>query len=348
MAGWTAITAGVNWQDVDFVNEYIKASNERSLSTPLTEVAGGEAIQRTPWYSIQMKLESAVGSATWAKSHEADGTKRASDYWDGDTDLALISGSDLFWTLATWRTSAGIASGFRRATTWPTDWTDYSDAAYVAAGYGFMQEGDILGPWIFVDLQEGLNRLIWRPIIDVSVSWQHNDVATLWSPSNSSHAVWATAKAAAQANYAAYTPIKSAFYPFAEVTGTLVSSVYTADYGRRAPYGQVTGLPILKKCEVDFYAFLRAAKWTDTGWTANWDDQGLGFTENAWNLWHSNSATQTATVLSSSTFGGGTIPNDLPAAPSAWPLNKQGQGYEGGYGRLGIARFDVTDGFEHY
>jgi hypothetical protein len=62
------------------------------------------------------------------------------------------------YTLSTWRTEAGIADGFRRATTWPTDWTDYADAAY---SYGPIQAGDIRGPWIFEDLQKAFDALRW-------------------------------------------------------------------------------------------------------------------------------------------------------------------------------------------
>jgi len=50
-------------------------------------------------------------------------------------------------------TDAGIDSGFRRlprGSANPTDWTDYADAAF---SYGAAQAGDIIGPWLFVDLQ---------------------------------------------------------------------------------------------------------------------------------------------------------------------------------------------------
>lgn len=49
--------------------------------------------------------------------------------------------------------------GFRRATSWDPetdDWTDISDPMF---SYGLMQKGDIIGPWIMVDLQNALSAL---------------------------------------------------------------------------------------------------------------------------------------------------------------------------------------------
>ena len=40
----------------------------------------------------------------------------------------------------------------------PADWTDWADAAY---SDGPMQAGDILGAWVFRDIQDAFNRLIW-------------------------------------------------------------------------------------------------------------------------------------------------------------------------------------------
>jgi len=56
--------------------------------------------------------------------------------------------------------SSDTTKGFRRATAYdPTisDWTDISDPMYE---HGFLQPGDIIGPWIFVDLQNCLKKLL--------------------------------------------------------------------------------------------------------------------------------------------------------------------------------------------
>jgi len=57
-----------------------------------------------------------------------------------------------YFTLATWRAEAGLnASGFRRSTNGTT---------YV---YGIAQAGDLMGEWIFEDLQKGGLALQWLP-----------------------------------------------------------------------------------------------------------------------------------------------------------------------------------------
>lgn len=63
------------------------------------------------------------------------------------------------YTLGGWRRAAGITNGFRRATNFNpavNDWTDYNDPMYTNAGYGFYRVGDIVGVWLFVDMQNGL------------------------------------------------------------------------------------------------------------------------------------------------------------------------------------------------
>lgn len=46
---------------------------------------------------------------------------------------------------------AGIDGGFRRCTVTPADWTNRQDPAY---SYGIAQPGDLIGPWLFKDLQD--------------------------------------------------------------------------------------------------------------------------------------------------------------------------------------------------
>jgi hypothetical protein len=57
----------------------------------------------------------------------------------------------LFFTLATWRDTAGLnASGFTRK---------YGPKESLITDYGQMQEGDAIGPWIFDELQKGFGAL---------------------------------------------------------------------------------------------------------------------------------------------------------------------------------------------
>ena len=75
----------------------------------------------------------------------------------------------LFWTLANWRTEAGLnATGFRRSTD--------NGATF---SYGQMQRGDHIGPWIFEDLQKGFSALRWQGSND-----------PVWTPGFTSASYW--------------------------------------------------------------------------------------------------------------------------------------------------------------
>lgn len=72
-------------------------------------------------------------------------------YIDHDNGPLTDAGDNfLYFTLDNWRAAAGLnANGFRRS----TDGSSFS--------YGQMQSGDIIGPWIFDDLQKGFGALKW-------------------------------------------------------------------------------------------------------------------------------------------------------------------------------------------
>jgi hypothetical protein len=82
------------------------------------------------------------------------------------------TGTEFFlFTLEAWRSVAGLHPfGFRRATEWNpsiNDWTDIltPDSMFTpegGGGFGVMQAGDIIGPWIFEDLQKGLGAMRWN------------------------------------------------------------------------------------------------------------------------------------------------------------------------------------------
>jgi hypothetical protein len=61
----------------------------------------------------------------------------------------------LKWTVATWRAAAELnVNGFRRV----TEWDGVSTPSY---SYGYAQAGDIIGPWLIEDLQNGYKALKW-------------------------------------------------------------------------------------------------------------------------------------------------------------------------------------------
>ena len=144
MAVFTDISDWTSAQDTAAANEIVLAYSERRQcvgDAAVDPLDAGDNAQDTAFWK---------GMQDWCES------KCTSFVNDGVT-IAGAS-SITMYTLSTWRTEAGIADGFRRATTWPTDWTDYADAAY---SYGPIQAGDIRGPWIFEDLQKAFDALRW-------------------------------------------------------------------------------------------------------------------------------------------------------------------------------------------
>ena len=99
------------------------------------------------------------------------------------------------YTLSGFRIAAGIPSGFRRATTKPADWTDYADPAF---SYGTMIKGDIIGPWILVDLQRALSAMIRTKITITASSLSGHGRGSEWAWEGTA----ADALAAAKTDYA--------------------------------------------------------------------------------------------------------------------------------------------------
>jgi len=86
------------------------------------------------WNSLQRRIEELVPN-----------------FVDHTVDLTTV-GQPTMFTLASWRSAAGLpSSGWRRSTVVPWD----------GVSYGRMQTGDVIGNWIFEDIQKGLTALKW-------------------------------------------------------------------------------------------------------------------------------------------------------------------------------------------
>ena len=146
MAGWTTtVWEAADWALLTNIQDFIKAYNERRVAVGAAAVdvpAAGEDVQlATFWSTVQDWLE--ANASSFVQSHGTDGNPYAANYYDG---LATID----MWAWADVLVSADIATGWRRQTTlgsWDTP--------------GTMQAGDIIGPWIFEDLQAVMARFVW-------------------------------------------------------------------------------------------------------------------------------------------------------------------------------------------
>ena len=149
---FTPITTDTDLYQIDLINEIVNGLAERVAICPSgvpsdPAVVGQDCQARLLWYAQQTQIETIC-------VYFYDPTAGAGGY-DGQATISPF-------TLATFRAAAGLhSSGFRRAIAWdPTvdDWTDPNDPMY---SHGLIQVGDILGPWIWVDLQAALKVLLW-------------------------------------------------------------------------------------------------------------------------------------------------------------------------------------------
>jgi hypothetical protein len=154
---FTDISQWQHLQDTDAANEIVQAYNERRQCVGASTVdllsKGSNAQDTAFWRGIQQWILNPTSGST-ISSFWVDDSASIQPNNEG-TALPILD-------LSRWKTNSGLYDGFRRATTWPSDWTDYDDPAY---SYGVIQAGDIRGPWIFEDLQKGLDALRWTDIL---------------------------------------------------------------------------------------------------------------------------------------------------------------------------------------
>lgn len=155
MAAWTTITTGTQYLTVSIINEILYSMYVRGLfGTANPTITTGENVQLlSRWLDIQQRIDN-ISTADTIKYLVPTGfaTPGANSGFTRTefVDEYAMSSADIY-------TLAGITGGFRRATSWPTDWTNLNDAAF---SHGLMQRGDIIGPWIIEDLRLCLDKIL--------------------------------------------------------------------------------------------------------------------------------------------------------------------------------------------
>lgn len=170
-------SAGVTWQTL--LDELLRVYSEHRQvlgQSAYTLSAGKDVSARSYWVTLQKWLEGNCVNFV----HHNDAPN--------------------MFSLATWRAAAGLnANGFRRAVAWD----GASDPEWA---YGFMQTGDVIGPWVFEDIQKGLDALRWTRYGKVAVeggsyrSGEHFVETDSGGPYDSE---WAEVKAEVEAQYSA-------------------------------------------------------------------------------------------------------------------------------------------------
>jgi len=167
---FTPIEGGLDWQAAAFVNEFFNAFNERvpGLDPPtggthadnalLDLVEAGDDIQLASlWATLQQRIEDQFDAVSVVPTGVFNYAMRWLVPYDIADGGSLEEAPEQLDFLEFCEQSSDMADlGWRRATEWPTDWTDLEDEAY---SFGRMEAGDIIGPWIFVDLQTALDAM---------------------------------------------------------------------------------------------------------------------------------------------------------------------------------------------
>jgi hypothetical protein len=348
--GWTTIADGIDVQAASFINEFIAAIQERENALgsgeAIATIAAGTDIQAaTFWgehpqaevWGIQERIEDLVPYFVNKVAFPSG--------FDGETPPSPPTSNWMF-TLSAWRSAIGLlGAGFRRATTWPTDWTDYADPAY---SHGFVQPGDIIqGPWIWKDIQDGLNLLVWtHDVVALLADWEHKVAAGCanFLPTN-----WVDAKASAEADWpdvTSYAPQRSLSFGWNALQDPMV---YDAGASRTYNQMRAAGVPNFAKSEVDFYIIpvCPGADLDDV-----FDTMGDGFAGYE-DLWH-----KFATVANSDGDGdpetvdvGVAIGDSELTFPTWTAIPSEADVRYRGYqldSMAGVIRWNVTDGFVYY
>jgi hypothetical protein len=145
---------------IPFTNPYDIPAGQ-TWQTLLDEItlAYSERINAYGWHSYTPSDGKDVQAATyWAVFQNWVETNCVSFVDHVSGPLNPTGTEFLYFTLETFREEAGLnESGFRRVPE-GVEWDGVNDPVW---SYGVMQEGDIIGPWIFEDLQKGFGALKW-------------------------------------------------------------------------------------------------------------------------------------------------------------------------------------------
>lgn len=334
MAGWTITnwTGDPDWSAVANINDFEDAIAERVTvklgpGLPARPFSVGDDVQAAVYLfkTWQERVELCFGpAALWARSHD-NGIIRSVDYYDNAASI------DTCGSLAEGFAATDLANtNWRRYTTHPDD--GGSDLG------GQCQVGDIIGPWLFEDIQKVLNILVWTVRL---TDWVLADCELY--DGTGDDASWAAAKAAAAADWdgpasCGACPVS----PRAWSNGLLNAGVYTAAIGRmRSPAQTQDSISTLFARDIRWHAYC-----TKNGY-GTWNDHGDLVAENGWECWSVDSPSEAAAEPTSLARMGST---DLI---TAWPAQPNGGATSTGWAAQNddnrcLILWDVTNGFTYH
>lgn len=330
---WTLDWSSGNqdWHSVANVTDFQKAVNERI--TMLNEIGTltlkniGDDVQRHQWIEdIQVWIAANYGN--FVRSHDTGGNALSNGVYDNSATI------DIYSSLADLFDRTGLTnSTWRRYTTHPDD-------AGADLG-GVIQAGDIIGPWLFEDMQACLNRLVWTRY---KGDWVHGGVNPNLKVGDGDDAVEATAKTEAETDFDGDSQQENRTpdcFSWVFHNGT-----YQTNLTRSKSYSQLTGVDDSVSRDADWYIY-SAAPILGGGGNA-WNDNGDDVIEDKYSYWLTDAPATASTTITSSTNIGTLASYPAWATYGGPPSNTYYEGWVGGsivtyY--LAVLRWNVTNGF---
>jgi len=345
MANWSIIdwTTNPYWSELTNVNDFISAIRERQTAigdTPLMGLkAEGEDVQlASVWADMQQWIIDHYND--FAISHAA-GMRHPVDYYDAAGNVQHYA------NLAALFSAAGLStSTFRAYATHPDD--GGSDLSHK------LTSGEIIGPWIFEDIQKCLNAMIWQ---QGDVGWdgtasKYGEAGLQFGWLDPNHpGPWAVVKTDVEADWDVVTP--GDYAPWAT---TRARFNFDGDYGAyatrlRSRCRCVDNLGTGISRAIRWFVWATAPPIYNEGDVTEWHNNGeTRISEDAWACWLVDSPSSDVTNPFSSDSLGDPAALPFPAwcqEPTADPGDRQDttKGWEIDYDNC-LVQWDVANGFE--
>jgi hypothetical protein len=152
MSAFSTIGSGTSLQDIALINELLTAYNElRGVfsETPVSASLSEQNIQDSAFWR---------GMQVWVEQHYESFVDDQAEI-AGGTSIPMLT-EELFME----RSEMTASGWWRKAVdSYPEDWTDYGDDAFLD-NYGQCVADDIIGPWLWVDLQKAFVVMKWTTV----------------------------------------------------------------------------------------------------------------------------------------------------------------------------------------
>lgn len=162
--GWTAIDINTSWQDLAIAQEIAAAYNLRADACGADHIEATGAVTvydfvRAAQLGIGSMLALQGGGTFWADPSGRYTGSTSGSVWDNVWDFsAFMTYVGLYGN--------GVFPGWRRVTEYsggvvPANWESYHAWADTVTGgdFGVIEDKDLAGPWLFIDLQTALSGL---------------------------------------------------------------------------------------------------------------------------------------------------------------------------------------------